>query len=291
MNSPKVAFELTPLRLQITQILPIRKIDDPAKQFTRYSAILTSIKEVGMIEPLMVYPQKGAPNTYLLMDGHLRLHPLKTLGHAEADCLVSTDDEGFTYNARINRIPAIQEHFMICEAVQNGVSPERIAAALNRQPSEVYGLINLLNGIHAEAAELLKDKPVYPRAVCLMRRVTAQRQIEIAELMISANNFTEGYAEALVFGTPKTELVKPGEPKAKKGLDAEEIARMQAEMETLEHDFRAVEQSYGANVLNFTVTKNYLKKLLENGKVTKFLSSKHPDLFSEFQAIIAMEAI
>lgn len=36
-----------------------------------------------------------------------------------------------------------------------------------------------------------------------MKRVTGVRQIEIADLMVSANNFTSGYAEALVLGTPK----------------------------------------------------------------------------------------
>lgn len=291
MASPKIAFELTPLRLPLACILPIRKVDDPAKQFLRYGKILCSIKEIGMIEPLMVYPQKGAPKMYSLMDGHLRLHALKVLGHTEADCLISTDDESFTYNARINRVPAIQEHHMICKAVQNGVLPEKIAAALDRTVAEVRAMINLLNGIHQDAADLLKDKPVFPKAISLMRRVTGQRQIEMAELMISANNFTEGYAEALVFGTSKYQLVKPDEPKIKKGLSAEEIARMQAEMEALEHDFRAVEQTYGVNALNFTVIRNYLKKLLENAKVMRFLASKHPDLLSEFQTIIAMEAI
>jgi hypothetical protein len=62
-------------------------------------------------------------------------------------------------------------------------------------------------------------------------------------------------------------------------------------METLEHDFRAVEQSYDENVLNFTVAKAYVKKLLENARVQKFLSFKHPDLLAAFQDIIAMEAI
>ena len=32
------------------------------------------------------------------------------------------------------------------------------------------------------------------------------RQTEIAELMVSASNFTDGYAEALFIGTPKSQL-------------------------------------------------------------------------------------
>jgi hypothetical protein len=60
----------------------------------------------------------------------MRYHALKELGQTEADCLISTEDESYTYNARVNRLNPIQEHKMITRAVKNGVRPERIAAAL-----------------------------------------------------------------------------------------------------------------------------------------------------------------
>jgi hypothetical protein len=34
--------------------------------------------------------------------------------------LIATDDEGFTYNHKVNRLTAIQEHFMILRALKNG---------------------------------------------------------------------------------------------------------------------------------------------------------------------------
>ena len=37
----------------------------------------------------------------------------------------------------------------------------------------------------------------------MLKKVTGVPQIEIAELMVSANNSTNGFAEALVLGTPK----------------------------------------------------------------------------------------
>lgn len=180
---------------------------------------------------------------------------------------------------------------MIMKAVKNGVSPERIATALNMHLRDVKALMNLLNGIHHEAAELLKDKPIAPHAIWAMRKVTATRQIEMAELMCSANNYSRSYADCLVLGTRKDELVNPDEPKIKKGLTAEEIARMEAEMETVENDFRAVEQSYGDNNLNLTVARTYVRKLLENAKVFKFLSTRHPELLPELQTIAALETV
>jgi hypothetical protein len=294
MNShstkPKVAFHMEPIRVPLENLLPTRRIKDESS-ITRYGAILSSIKQDGMIEPIMIYPQKGKSDFYLILDGHLRHLALKELGHTEADCLISTDDEAFTYNARISRIAPIQEHKMIMKAVKNGVSPERIATALNMHLRDVKALMNLLNGIHHEAAEMLKDKPIAPHAIWAMRKVTAARQIEMAELMCSASNYSRSYADCLVLGTPKNELVNPDEPKMKKGLTAEEIARMEAEMKTVEHDFRAVEQSYGDNNLNLAVARTYVRKLLENAKVLKFLSTRHPELLPELQTIAALEAI
>jgi hypothetical protein len=253
--------------------------------------ILVSLKEVGLVEPLVVHPQKGVPGKYLLLDGHLRFFALKELGQTSADCIVANDDECFTYNARISRLPPIQEHRMIMKAVRNGVSPERIAAALNMPVRIVRASMRLLDGIHEEAADLLKDKNIAPRAIRLLKRVTGVRQIEIAELMVSANNYFTGYAEALVLGTPKDQLVNPDEPKEKKGMSPEDIAKMEQEMESLERDMKAVSETYTENMFNLTCARGYIKKLLENAKVVRFLNANHPEIFSEFETIAAAESL
>jgi hypothetical protein len=283
MNTPKISFELKKVRLSLDVILPVRKINNPQKTIGRYQTIV--------VEPLMVFPQKKQPGNYLIVDGHLRYHALKELGITEADCIVSLDDESFTYNSRINRVSPIQEHAMIMKAIQNGVSPERIAAALNLRVDQVRDTMNLLNGIHPEAVEILKDKQIAQNAIRFFKRVTSLRQIEMAELMVSANIYTGGYAEALVMGTPKDQLLNPDKPKQVKGLSAEEVARLEQEMRAVEPNFKAVEQSYGENVLHLTFAKAYVKKLLSNVKVVRFLTSKHIEILSEFEAVAAMETL
>jgi len=91
LNWGKKSFDLQ-------SFLPVRQIENPQKQ-GRYKAILSSIKEVGLIKPLMVYPAKDCADKFLLLDGHLRYFALKELGKDSADCIISTDDEAFTYNA------------------------------------------------------------------------------------------------------------------------------------------------------------------------------------------------
>jgi len=291
MSDVKLAFEMRRIQLSLADILPARLIKDPQSNIKRYRTIRASIKEVGMIEPLVVYPHKGAAGKYLLLDGHLRLFALKDLGEKEAECIVASDDECFTYNARVNRLNPIAEHKMIMTAVQQGVRPERIAAALNLAVSEVKSSMSLLDGIHDEAVELLKDKPVSPKAIWLLRKVTGLRQIEIAELMVSANNFTKGYAEALVLGTSRDELVNPEEPKRKNGMTREEIAKMELEMETIEQDLKAVEDAYGENMLNLTLARGYIKRLLENAKGVKYLTGNYREILSEFSSTAASEGL
>jgi len=287
MNEVKLGFELRKIRVPLSLILPLRRVLEPQKKIRRYDAIVASIKAVGLVEPLVVHPQKGQAETYLLVDGHLRYHALKDLGEKEADCIISRDDECFTYNARINRLAPIQEHKMITKAVRSGVSPEKIAAALNLPLSEVRDSMTLLDGINEEAADLLKDKAISAKAIRLLKRVTGIRQIEIAELMVSANNFTTPYASALVFGTSKDLLMNPEAPTKRKGLSAEDVARLQKEMEAQERDFRAIEESYGESVIRFAAARAFIRRLLENARVIKFLTANYPDVLSEFQAISA----
>jgi hypothetical protein len=287
----KIGFEMRTIRLALENISPMRQIKDLHKSIPRYKTILASIKEVGLVEPLVVYPQKDAPGKYLLQNGHLRYAALKELGETSADCIIATDDECYTYNARVSRVPPIQEHKMIVKAVNDGVSPERLAAALNMPIRVVLASMRLLDGIHDEAAELLKDKNIAPKAIRLLKRVSGMRQIEIAEMMVAANNFFTGYAEALVLGTPKDQLVNPDEPKKKGGMSAEDIARMESEMESLERDLKAVTDNYTENMFTLQTAQTYIKNLLKNSKVVRYLNANHSEIYSEFETIAAAETV
>lgn len=122
---------------------------------------------------------------------------------------MALDDESFTYNHHVNRLAPIQANKMIMRAVKNGVTPQRIAEALNVKVQVIESNMNLLVGIHADVVELLKDKQVPASVFYALRKVKPLRQIEMAELMTSANNFSRGYAEALLTGTLKEDLVNP----------------------------------------------------------------------------------
>src|SRR5205807_2423930 len=144
--------------IAIANIQPLKLVGDAVKKSVKYSKIVASIDEVGIIEPPVVARDQSNPGKYLLLDGHARIEVLKDRGETEVVCLISTDDEAFTYNKRINRLAIIQEHRMIVKAIERGVPEHRIAKALNVDVAMIVRKRSLLEGICSEVAELLKDK-------------------------------------------------------------------------------------------------------------------------------------
>ncbi|MFZ4779835.1 MAG: plasmid partitioning protein RepB C-terminal domain-containing protein [Terrimicrobiaceae bacterium] len=292
-TSPKVAFEMRVIQVPLDALLPTRHFNDVQKKgFVRYRTILASIREVGLIEPLSVSPQKGkTKGTFFINDGHIRYYALKELKVDKVSCIVAKEDESYTYNSKVSRLCPIQENAMIMKAIGNGVSPEKIARTLNISIKTIRSHMGLLDGIHAEAVEMLKDKHLNPAVFWVMKKVKPMRQMEMAEMMIRSNTYTKPYAEALLAGTPKDQLLNPEQPKKIVGLKPEDVARMEAEMEIIERDFKLAENNYSDNVLHLTLIRGYIKKLVENERVAKFLTKRYAEIFGEFQAVAALEAL
>ncbi len=282
----KMAFQPEVIEVAIDDIQPLKIIKASIKKTAKYRQVLTSVREVGIIEHLIVYRLKEGAGKFLLLDGHLRMDVLKFLGNKTVHCLVATDDEGFTYNHKISRLSPIQEHFMILKAVDKGVSEERIARTLDVDVSLIRRKRNLLNGIDGEAVDLFKDKQISPTALRVLSRVMPERQIEMCELMIAAHNYTVPFAKALLAATPNSQFRDSQKKKKVEGLSSEEMARMEKETEGLVNDIKLVRESYGKDTLNLVLSCGYLSRMLDNGKVVHFLSSHYPDILGEFQKII-----
>lgn len=287
----RIGFERRGFEIPISSILPIRQIKPSDGCFGKYRAVLASIKSVGLVEPLVVFPNKGSKGTFLLLDGHMRLKALQEIGSPTALCLISTDDDAFTYNDKVSRLSLIQEHRMIMKALDGGVTEEAIAKALDIDVKKVILKKGLLDDLHPEAIQILKDKPITERALKILKRVKALRQIEMAQLMVSGNNYTFAYARALLLGTTPELLLNPEQSKKVKGMPAEDVARIEKEMETMERDFRIFQDSYGENTLHLGAAQRYVRKLLDNGKVKRFMGQRYPELLEELQELAALEAL
>jgi len=279
------AFEDKCILVPISSILPVRTLRKTVKSSIKYRQIAASIREVGLVEPPVVARDEKDSSAFLLLDGHLRIEVLKEMGARAVECLVSADDEAFTYNKRISRLAAVQEHKMIVRAIERGVPEDRIAAALDIRPNSVQRKARLLDGICEEAVILLKDKPCPMAVFEILRKMKAMRQIEAAEFLINANNYSRSYASAILGGTPQAQLVDAGKPKRIRDMTPEGMARMERELGRLQEAISSIQESYGKDHLHLTIVKGYLAKLLGNARVLRYLMQHHPEFVAEFQNI------
>ena len=288
-TSPKAAFKFAGVMVKLEQLLPCKKAREDLKRTSAYKTIVASIGEVGIIEPPMVYP--AGHGKYLLVDGQARVEALKDLKIDEVFCLIATDDETYTYNRQRIHVAPIQANKMVLKAIEIGVSEERIAKTLNLSPTTIHNSRSLLQGICRESIELLKDKHVPKKTLQELKKVKAMRQIVMAELMTATGTYVAPYAQALVAMSNPDELVEDRKPGKTARTKAQDLARIEHEMHALEKDFLLREDTYGRTVLELTLARAYLKKLLENSRVVRHLAQKHRDLLAEFQRIVETTAL
>lgn len=278
------AFEHEIVTLDVDKIKYSKELLPNVLSSTKFAVILASIKEVGIIEPPVVTYEEGK---YLLLDGHLRIQALKKLKIERVDCLLSTDDESFTYNKHVNRLSNIQEHKMIVKAIERGVAPERLAKVLNLDVESILQKKNLLDGITPEVAELLKDK-IIPRDVFkYLKKMKPVRQLEAANLMIDLNNYSAKFARSIWQASTDKQLITP--IKRTVPQDMEKLGRLENEINSLQGQYQLIEDNYGIQVLNLMLSISYIKSLFQNERVKTYLSSNETEIYQMFKNIIEIE--
>ncbi len=232
----KLAFEPESVELAIDQLIPLKVLRPGTKDSKKYAQIRGSIQAIGLVEAPVVARNPADAGTFFLLDGHLRIEALRDLGVTRVECLVSTDDETYTYNKRINRLAAIQEHKMIKRAITRGVPEAAIAEALGLDIKSISRRTRLLNGICPEAVEVLKDTPCPLAVFDILRRMGSLRQVEAAELMAGQNNYSLQFAKALLAATPDAALAAPRRKSSKANgqVSSEHMARMERELARLQ---------------------------------------------------------
>ena len=284
VEKTKAAFLKDCVLIPLSNLIYLKTLRPRVKDSITFQQILSSVRDVGLVEPPVVFPDPSHQGHYFVMDGHLRIEALKILGIVDVDCLVATDDDTYTYNKRINRMTVVQAHKMIVKAIEHGVSAERLGKTLHLSPATIKNHFRLLDGICPEVIEQLQDKPCPAKTFTRLRRMKPLRQIEAAELMSGQNNFTTAFANALLYNTQSNMLV--AQAAANDTISVESMAKMEREMAALQVQNKAVEETYGPDVLHLTVMKRFLEKWMDCAPIVRWLAENQPEYFREFQSIV-----
>ena len=95
------------------------------------------------------------------------------------------------------------------------------------------------------------------------------------------------------YGSRRRDLdfAQPDRPKKICGLTTAQMARMEREMDGLRQEFETVPASYGDTVLNLVVASGCLSSLIGNPRVSRYLEPHHPEILTEFRAIVAATSL
>ena len=117
------------------------------------------------------------------------------------------------------------------------------------------------------------------------------RQLEVAELMMSANNYSLSYSRALLATTKPGDLLKPERQAKATGLNPEQMARLEREMVAVSDDYKALEASYGDDVLVLVVASGFLDRLLSKPEIERFVGERHPEFLETFRSIVSATSL
>jgi RepB plasmid partitioning protein/ParB/Sulfiredoxin domain len=278
----RMAFRPDVVLLGTDKLVVSEPLDLRERHHQKYKQIESSLAAVGLIEPLVVFP--NSRGTYRVLDGKKRLDILLRQHVAQVECLISTDDEAYNYNRRVNYLSTVGENQMILKALEHN-SEDVIAKALGVNVSTIRKKRDVLNGICKEAVEILKARRVAPDAFAALRKMKPVRQIEAAELMVASNMYSGRFASALLAGTRDDMRIEVPKPNSRY-LSPTQRARLANETDMLLQSVKSVEAVYGTEVLAVSVSCRYVERILRNAKARAYLNTKHAEILAELQSIV-----
>lgn len=291
-KSVRLGFERDCMEIALDLLHPAIPLPSGIKETVKYRQVRTSVQAIGLVEPIVVAQSRENLGAFTVLDGRMRLEALRDLGAQKALCLISTDDEGYTYNKRVNRLSVVQEHRMIVRAAERGVSVQQLADVLDVTPGAIRQQFKLLDGICTEAVALLADKPATYGMFRVLKQMKPFRQIDVAQAMVNLNNYSVKLALAMLQATSPDQLTEEAAAKAQRGGPTEALQRLERELAAVQADTRLLEEGYGPANLQLEIIKTYIgKTLLENAAVVRWLAKTHSEYLQQLQFIAEIKQL
>lgn len=244
--------------------------------------IEASLRSVGLIEPLIVYPDG---ENYEILDGCLRYRILLEMGVETVPCLVNPKRDGFTANRMVNQLSASQEMRMLRKSLEE-LDEKTIANALG-----FAGIGHRLNKGLMQKLDPLVAKAFNANKVTLqvakeLSYVKGDRQVEILKLMESCNDYSVTFAKGLVLKTPVSKRVKASgrtSPWSRGEEKKNDLIRKLQEAELQQDFYSGLYRQYASNLLKLVI---FCRSLLGNPRVAAYLKEHHGEVTDNLLQVI-----
>lgn len=177
------------LHLEIASIDPSpyqpRRSFDPEQ----LRALADSIREYGLLSPLLVRRSEGG--RYELIAGERRLRAMELLGWSHAEAIITTAfDRDCALMGLIENLQRENLHFLdeaqACRRIlrEHGITQEELAATLSKSPSALANLLRILK-LNRDVRSCIREGGLSERhARCLLRAKDEAEQLSLARRAI-----------------------------------------------------------------------------------------------------------
>ncbi len=265
--------------ISIVKLVP-RNERKVAKKY--YHRIEASLRAVGLIEPLIVYPLE---DSYEILDGALRYRILLDLGVESVPCIVHDSRDGFTGNRMVNQLSAAQEMRMLRKSLEE-LDEKTIANALGMQGISHRLNTGLLAKLHEQVVKAFEGGKFNVQVAKELTNVKPERQLEILKLMESCNDYGTTFARGLVLKTPVNKRVKTNATKTPWTQSDEKKSQLLKRLQEAEQQqdfYSGLYRQYTTNLLKLVI---YVRGLLANPRVKEYLLAHHPELVEVLEQIL-----
>ena len=107
--------------------------------------------------------------------------------------------------------------------------------------------------------------------------------------MNDQNKFNSNYAKALLEATPSHQLVNRGKPKKETPAILARQARLEEESLALSTEIGSLKEQYGTAMIDVTSMQAYLKRLVGNEAVAKYLRDFNESFYDKFKEIAELD--
>ncbi len=276
-NIPNFAFKDIP----IEELTPGQTRPQNPRDRAR---LLATIKTLGIIEPLVVFPVE---NGYGISDGYFRYLILKELGCRTVPCIINYTRDLFSPHKYVCHISPTEESRMLTEATKV-LSEKEIASTLGITTIRHRLSKSFLSKLHPNVAKALNAEKIKKKVAQELTYVTPERQCEILAQMQELENFSVEMVKQFVRKTPlkQRRIVKGHSPwnkntKQKSDLfENLEVARKNKDFSTM---------VFHQLTLNLVRCIGYARQIIDDPVLYEYLQEHFPDQLKTLLEIIRDE--
>ncbi len=268
--------------IPIEKLVPLNERRINLKTNRGYHKIVSSIKSIGLIQPLCVYRENGY---YVILDGFLRLKALEQLSVTTVPCIVYQTKEAYTFNRMVNCLSPYQQSRMLRKSLET-LDHSEIEEVLGIKSLKFRLGTELYEHLHPKIIKKLDGNNISRKCATELTYVNKDRQLEILQEMKKCNDFSISFGRALVIKTCSRQRNKKKKLPKTWSEDSDKkrqlVGRLRKVQERYDF-FSKLYQQYTTDLLRLSI---YVRRLITNDGIRDYLIGAFPELLKCFEGIV-----